>query len=423
MLKTELLEIIANGENSGIEFKRDDIRPEDLGKEVVALANLQGGRILLGVEDDGTITGIQNRGRSSTEEWVMQCFRDKVHPLIIPYYEEITVQQPDDTTNNSGLKVAVITVEQGTSKPYVLRHNGQERIYIRVGTTSRDATREQQARLYSVGGLLHPEVMPVSGTSIASLDMDRVQNYLFDIIKDPERPATEDQWIERLTGLGFIARPQNGNTPCTIAGLVSFGIAPRRFLPQAGIRFMAFAGADKTYQALIDEVIDGPLFNRLRVSESGALENVDNGLIEKISTMIRPYISLEGETINAEMRRERTWLYPWEAVREAVINAIAHRDWTRSVDIEITVYSDRLEVISPGAMQNSMTIEKMIAGQRSPRNPLIVNLLRDYGYVDARGMGVRTKIIPLMKAENNQEPIFEATDDYVKVILRRKSNS
>lgn len=422
MLKTELLEIIANGENSGVEFKRDDIRPEDLGKEVVALANLQGGRILLGVEDDGTITGIQNRGRSTTEEWVMQCFRDKVHPLIIPYYEEITVQQPDDTTNNSGLKVAVITVEQGTSKPYVLRHNGQERIYIRVGTTSRDATREQQARLYGVGGLLHPEVMPVSGTSIASLDMDRVQNYLFDIIQDPERPATEDQWIERLTGLGFIARPHNGNTPCTIAGLVSFGIAPRRFLPQAGIRFMAFAGADKTYQALIDEVIDGPLFNRLRVSESGALENVDNGLIEKISTTIRPYISLEGEAINAEMRRERIWLYPWEAVREAVINAIAHRDWTRSVDIEITVYSDRLEVISPGAMQNSMTIEKMIAGQRSPRNPLIVNLLRDYGYVDARGMGVRTKIIPLMKAENNQEPIFEATDDYVKVILRRRSN-
>jgi ATP-dependent DNA helicase RecG len=412
MLKTELLEIIANGENSGIEFKRDDIRPEDLGKEVVALANLQGGRVLLGVDDDGTISGIQDRGRSSTEEWVMQCFRDKVHPLIIPYYEEITV--------DPNLKVAIITIEQGTSKPYVLRHNGQERIYIRVGTTSRDATREQQARLYGVGGLLHPEVMPVSGTSIASLDMDRVQNYLFDIIKDPERPATEEQWIERLTGLGFIARPQNGNTPCTIAGLVSFGVAPRRFLPQAGIRFMAFEGTDKTYQALIDEVIDGPLFNRLRVSESGALENVDNGLIEKLSTMIRPYISLEGEAINAEMRRERIWLYPWEAVRETIINAIAHRDWTRSLDVEIVVYSDRIEITSPGALQNSMTVEKMIAGQRSPRNPLIVGVLRDYGYVDARGMGVRTKVIPLMREQNQSEPEFQATDDYLKVTLRKK---
>jgi ATP-dependent DNA helicase RecG len=89
------------------------------------------------------------------------------------------------------------------------------------------------------------------------------------------------------------------------------------------------------------------------------------------------------------------------------------------VDVEVTVYSDRLEVISPGALQNSMTVEKMIAGQRSPRNPLIVEVLRDYGYVDARGMGVRTKIIPLMRKYNKTEPVFEATDDYLKTALLR----
>jgi len=66
---------------------------------------------------------------------------------------------------------------------------------------------------------------------------------------------------------------------------------------------------------------------------------------------------------------------------------LAHRDWTIAVDIELSVYSDRLEIISPGKLQNSMTIEKMIAGQRSPRNPLIMDILRDYAYVDARGMG------------------------------------
>jgi ATP-dependent DNA helicase RecG len=319
------------------------------------------------------------------------------------------------------MKIAVITIEQGSSKPYVVRHNNQEQIYIRVGTTSRHATREQQARLYGIGGLLHPEVLPVSGTGIHSLDMARITNYFSDIIKDPESPSTEEQWLERLKGLSFIAQPQNGNMPCTILGLISFGIAPRQFLPQAGIRFMAFEGKNKTYRALIDEVIDGSLFNRSKISESGNLDIIDYGLIEKISTMIRPYISLEGDTINSEMRRERIWLYPWEAVRETVINAIAHRDWTRSSEIEITVYSDRIEVISPGAMQNSMTVEKMIAGQRSPRNPLMVGLLRDYGYVDARGMGVRTKVIPLMRSENNQEPIFETTDDYVKIILHRKS--
>ena len=103
----------------------------------------------------------------------------------------------------------------------------------------------------------------------------------------------------------------------------------------------------------------------------------------------------------------------WDAVLEACVNALAHREWTRSVDGEVCLDSDRLEVISPGALRNTMTVEKMIAGQRSPRNPIIVDVLRDYGYVDARGMGVRTKIIPLMRLHNRCDPQFEATDDYL----------
>jgi ATP-dependent DNA helicase RecG len=79
-----------------------------------------------------------------------------------------------------------------------------------------------------------------------------------------------------------------------------------------------------------------------------------------------------------------------------------------------------MEIVSPGSLQNSMTIDKMIAGQRSPRNTLIVDMLRDCGYVDARGMGVRTKIIPLMRRDNQTEPIFEATEDYVKTVLLRR---
>ncbi len=408
MLRAEFIEIIANGESSGIEFKRDDIRPEDLAKEVVALANFQGGRVLLGVEDDGTISGIQ---RYNLEEWVMNVFRDKIHPFINPYYEEILIDEK---------RVAIVTIEQGTSKPYVVRHNGQERIYIRIGTTSRDATREQQARLHESGGMLHAEALPVSGTTIASLDMERVKSYLFDIIGDPEHPTSEEQWIQRLIGLGFLTKLNNGNVACTILGLISFGIAPRRYLPQAGIRLMVFDGLDKTYRAFMDEILDGSLFNRVRRTDAGNLENIDDGLIEKLSNMIRPFISEEGSTINTGMQRERVWFYPWEAIRETIINTIAHRDWTRSVDIEIVVYSDRIEILSPGPLTNSMTVEKMKAGQRSPRNPLLVSLLRDYGYVDARGMGVRTKVIPLMRQQNHIDPEFLVTEDFFKTTLYRK---
>jgi ATP-dependent DNA helicase RecG len=148
---------------------------------------------------------------------------------------------------------------------------------------------------------------------------------------------------------------------------------------------------------------------------------LDSGIIEKIVEKMKPFITKEPSDIDENFRRELEWLYPQEAVREVVVNALAHRDWTRSIDIEIGIYSDRMEVISPGALQNSMTIEKMILGQRSPRNPIITEVLRDYGYVDSRGMGVRTKIIPLMKKFNNCEPVFELTDDYLKTTLFRKA--
>jgi ATP-dependent DNA helicase RecG len=80
-------------------------------------------------------------------------------------------------------------------------------------------------------------------------------------------------------------------------------------------------------------------------------------------------------------------------------------------------YSDRLTVTSPGALQNGMTIAKMLAGQRSPRNPIMVEVLRDYGYVDARGMGVRRKIVPLVRQYTGSAPDFAATDDFLRITL------
>jgi ATP-dependent DNA helicase RecG len=413
MLRSELLELIANGESSGVEFKRDDIRPEQLGKEIVALANFHGGIILLGVEDDGTISGIQ---RENLQEWIMDTvFATKVHPMILPFYEEIVM--PDDK------RIAVITFPQGTTKPYVLRHNHREDIYIRVGSVSRLATREQQARLFATGGILHPETLPVAGTSFASLDHERLKDYLKNVISDPEVPESDGDWIRRLVGMGFMTTVSDTHTVCTIAGLLLFGLTPRKFIRQAGIRLMVFEGMTKEYKSLTDEVIDGPLVGRWAIDEEGSRILVDSGVIDTFSEMIRPFVATDEGEVGEDMRRSKQWIYPWEAIRESLINAIAHRDWTRFVDIETAVYSDRLEVISPGALQNSMTVQKMIAGQRSPRNPIIVEVLKDYGYVDTRGMGVRTKIIPLMRHYNQTEPIFEATDDYLKTTLPQKEGA
>ncbi|WP_028323110.1 RNA-binding domain-containing protein [Desulfatirhabdium butyrativorans] len=408
MLKTELLEIIASGENSGIEFKRDDVRPEQVAREIVAMANFKGGRLLLGVDDDGTITGIQ-RSSKETEAWVMNVVVSKIHPILLPFYEEVLL---DD-----GKRVAVVTFAEGSSKPYVLRHGGREEIFIRVGSTSRRATREQQARLHQMGGILHTELLPVSGAGLNVLDRYRLTDFLQHILQDTMLPSSDNAWSQRLMSLGFMTDGPGGVPVCTIAGILLFGHAPRQFLRQAGIRIMIFKGIEKTYDALYDSVLDAPILPLWTVAgASGRVRSAD-GLPEMIDSILKPYISKESGNIEAGFRKEISQLFSREVIREVLLNAIAHRDWTRFADIELVIYEDRLELTSPGPLPNTMTIEKMIAGQRSPRNPLLVDILRDYGYVDARGMGVRNKVIPIVREMTGRDPLFEETDDFLKTII------
>lgn len=413
MLKSEIYQILSNGENSKIEFKRDVERSEQLAKEIVALANLEGGMVLLGVEDDGTIFGIQ---KENLEEWVMDTvISRKIHPMILPSYEEVSM---DD-----GKKIAIIRVSQGISKPYTLRHNDREEIYIRVGSTSRLATREQQDRLFATGGLIHVESLPVSGTSIESLDLERLKDYIQNVLEDSDVPDTNQEWTKRLCGMGFMTNSEMNHNVCTIAGLLLFGYKPRKYLRQAGVRVIVYNGIEKDYQVKLDNVLDGPLVGLWKMNQ-GQRELVYGGLIESFIDAMHSFLTYQTSLESSKFYREERWLYPKDAIRELLLNSLAHRDWTRTVDIEISQYLDRLEILSPGGLHNSMTIEKMIYGQRSPRNPLIMEVLKDYKYVDSRGMGIRNKVIPLMRKMNQVDPIFENTEDYLKTVLYiKKDNS
>lgn len=351
-----------------------------LAKEIVALLNCQGGRILLGVEDDGSVSGLQ---RPDLERWVMDTvFGKYVHPMVLPFYEEILL---DD-----GKRVGVISLAQGVAKPYVVRHCNREDIYVRLGSTSQLATREQQARL---------------------------SDYLINVAGDMQIPATESDWLQRLIGLGFMTPNDLGSAVCTIAGLVLFGRNPKRFLRHAAIRWMSFEGGDKEYRAQDDTVLTGPLVGLFDGKVGASREMIEPGLLERLVDRMLPFIGEQSDSIDASLRRSVSARYPLEVIREAVLNAVVHRDWTRSIEIEVTNYADRLEITSPGSLQNSMTIEKMLAGQRSPRNPIIVEIMRDYGYVDARGMGVRRKIVPLTRDYCGKDAQFELTEDFLRVTL------
>ncbi|MCY4275639.1 MAG: putative DNA binding domain-containing protein, partial [Gammaproteobacteria bacterium] len=339
--KAELLELISHGENSGVEFKRDDVRPEQLAKEIVAFANFQGGQVLLGVDDDGSICGIQ---RENLEHWLVDTvFSRYIHPQIIPYYKEIRISENQH--------VAVITISTGVTKPYVVRQRDREDIYIRVGSTSRLATREQQARLFASGGMLYAEKLPVSGSGLSDLSQDRLKDYLLSIVGENEVPDNSKGWHTLLSKLGFMTESETGAPPvCTIAGLILFGLSPRRLLPNAGIRWMAFAGKEKSYKSLEDRLFDEPLVP-IRGSPSGVGGHIlENGLLESLFMAMRPFVSEELDNLDDSLRRQRSWAYPLEALRESVINAVVHRDWTRYEEIEVVRYADCLSVLSPGAL-------------------------------------------------------------------------
>lgn len=274
-----------------------------------------------------------------------------------------------------------------------------------------------KSELLESGGILHTEVLPVSGTSFSTLDQARLSDYLLNIMKDQTIPESREDWEQRLIGLGLmVARPE-GDPVSTIAGVVLFGRGPRSSLRQAGVRWMSFAGDTKDYQAQDDTVLDAPLVTLWESSPGGGRRKIEEGLVERLLDRMRPFISEESAQLAEGLRREMHYRYPLEAVREALLNALTHRDWTQFAEIEVVNYVDRLEVISPGALQNSMTVEKMLAGQRSSRNPIIVEIMRDYGYVDSRGMGVRRKIVPLTRDYAGKDPEFDLTDDYLRVVI------
>lgn len=401
MVKTDLQELIRNGENSGVEFKRDDVHPDSLAKEIAAFLNLEGGYILLGVDDDSKVSGL-TRDAKAAEEWVMTVCRDHVQPAIIPYWEKVPLE---------GEKiVGIITLPADSpDKPYKARRGPAWLSFVRVGSTSREATREEEARLYQSSRLMRYDIKRIGGTGLKDLDLRRIENYFRDILGQ-ECPESHDHeaWERILINTDIMAEDR-GKRMTTVSGLLIFGTRPNRHLPQAGITATAYPGEEKDYATVDEELIRGPLVSV--ISEKG--EILEKGVVDRAVDFVHRNMGTTAWLEGA--RRVRKGAYPMEAAREAVINAVAHRDYTISVtDIELSLYSNRLEIISPGRLPNTVTIEKMKQGYRAARNELIKDILRDYGYVEHRGMGVRNRIIKGMWEHNATEPdLIEEEDRFI----------
>jgi ATP-dependent DNA helicase RecG len=369
--------VIPKAENQYIEFKSARVQSHDLAEEIIAFANADGGELWLGVEDDGTVTGLDR----SYEEDVMNICRTACIPPITPIYTEHEID---------GKRVAQITIRSGKDKPY---YSSRNRYYVRVGSTKRIASREELLRLFQASGAVHYDSVEIDRARVTDLDLGQVGEYFtrYNLSFFDEPEAERLRLMTHADLLGENGRP-------TLAGLLIFGLAPERLLPQSGISFAHFAGTELTADLLDKQNIYGPLPRQVE------------GALAAIKTNLRTPSTIAGA------RRVEGAHYPDRVFRELVVNACVHRNYSIvGSTIRVFVFDDRLEVISPGRLPNTVTVEKLPVGTSFARNPILVRLMENLGYVDKLGRGL--PMVWQAAQKLGQQVTFMESGEEFRVIL------
>lgn len=387
MTSKDVLNIIQSGENFYIEFKEEKVKAKDLGEEIVAFANSEGGTILIGVSDDGNITGITDK---KIEETIMNICRNNIVPNIIPSFEYAIINDK---------KIVILGIPKGLSKPYSTVDN---KYYIRVGTTKRIASREELLRLFEGNGSLHFDISPVINTSIKDLNLDVIRDYYlkynaFDLYDE------EKEQVERLLINADILKELNGEKVCSVGGLLIFGKMPQRYLPQNGITFAHFNGSEISDELIDKKVIEG----RIQDIAENTLTIIKNNIL--------------APSVIKNLKRVEVEEYPKVVLREALVNSLVHRNYSiYGSKIRIFMFNDRIEFRSPGRLPNTVTTEKMKVGVSFARNPFLVKYMENMRYIDQLGRGI-PMIIKKMKSITDIEPkLEEVGEEFILTIYKGK---
>lgn len=374
--------LVRTGEDSFTEFKSADTSNRDLAKELCAFLNADGGRVLIGVEDDGTLSGLG----TWNEERVMNVARTSLDPPPVPRWQVVEV---------ASVPIAVVSVDLGADKPYAVAGGEGKRYYVRVGSTSRDATREELVRLTQASGAVQPDLRPAAGSSLDDLD-EVALAWRFGGRRTVGWDGLDRAGRERVLTAAEIVHPEDGSL--TVGGLLCYGTAPVARLPQAEVTCAAFPGT----------AIERELIDRDRID--GRVEQQVESAARFIARNLRSASTIEGVD-RVEAPR------PSDAViREAVANAVAHRDYSISAPVQVRVFADRFEILSPGSLPNGMTPEAMRLGASVRRNPFIVQHLVERGVVDALGRGVLL-IFEENAAVGLPAPDIQASQNFVRVTV------
>jgi ATP-dependent DNA helicase RecG len=393
-LTKDLLFHIRLGEDSSIEFKtvqfegNKPVSPnkDKMAHEIAAFANGQGGSILLGVDDKTrNVLGIEDALVAKAEEWIVTISQQKIEPPV--RLDTRLLQLPDREGNNK----TVIYVNIPRS---IMVHNSAGRYYQRVGSTKQEMKPEVLARLFqqrSQSRLIRFDETMVPGTDTNDIDKELKKRFL--------KPNTPEQ--DQFHKLHLTAN-YDGSTGLSVTGVLLLTPDPTEWLSNAYIQCVAYSGTERDAADQLDAA-----------DFTGALEQQINGAFE----FVRKNMRIEATKAVGRIDIPQ---YHLGAIFEAVVNAVAHRDYSMTGrKIRLHLYADRLELSTPGALPNSLTLDGLMENTVT-RNETIVNLLSRYynareeagrqAIIERRGEGV-PKIINESKRLSGKEPEYRLIDD------------
>ncbi len=371
-------ELIAAGAGARIALLPVKATRPQVTETLVALANGDGGTLLLGLSAKG-IAG-RDHDAGALAELAVDAALQAEPPLILP--------RPQLVELESG---AVVAVQVPAGLPHVYSVKG---IYLtRTGAHNRPLTTPELRRLLLDRNESGFESQPVVEATVADFDPLRVNRYL-----DLLGMAPDEDPVVVLQSRGCVTRVGSGAQCPTVAGLLLFGREPQRFLRSAEITCVRYAGPTMGDE-FVRQDLGGTLPEQLRLAEAF------------VSTNMRRGMRIRG------LERVDSTEYPPAVVREAIVNAIAHRDYSvRGDGIRLLMFSDRMEIYSPGRLPGHVTLENL-KDERYSRNEAIVAVLGDMGFIERLGYGI-DRMIAAMQEAGLPAPVFEETAAGFRVTLQ-----
>jgi len=384
MNEAEIRTLVALGEDSRHQFKREARSPESLAAEMVAFSNAEGGTIFIGVNDNGTFEGIPAEDKARLNQLIASTANDGVRP---PIYPQTAWAQID------GKDILLVQISSGVQKPYCDR---QGRYWVKVGSDKRAAAPEELFRMFQHAQRIYLDELAVPA-KLDELDKAYFIDYLDRNHSEASFPSDPIEALRLLDNMK-LAEGEYLN----LAGLLLFAKNPQLHRPYCMVKAVAFRST-----SIADTAYD---------DKDDIIGNLEDIYMTCMSFLRR---NLRKVQPSAEFNQSGKLEISERALSETIVNALLHRDYGKMAPIRLLIFTDRVEVISPGRLPNHLTLENIKAGNTVQRNPTITSFGARILPYSGLGSGVRR----ILSEHPNTDFINDVDGEEFKVILKRTIRS